>query len=365
MSRNLQNIKRHSSVVLLHEGAIGDTIVMMPLLPWIRKKFPDSRIIMLNLGNGRAVEELLKNTGYIDEFLALDGSRSRVQRFSKLVSLMWLLRKRKCTDLIWLIRTFEENEKTIRAQKCRHRLFFKMAGVRRFWAMSDRHEILEGKMRHVLSLLAESLRNTGIYLPPDEELAWDYEFTEQEKGRASEVVARLGISPKKILAVGCGGKQAVCLWGNDSWKTLLRKISEELGLFLLFLGGSAEAQKIMELRSVLPEDCSASLEAEHLSLRETALVLKECVGYVGHDTGVLHLAASMRLPCVGIYSAHNRQKLWEPWSDGSVIHRHELPCACCQKSVCPQGTPSPCINAILPEDVFNSLESIFGEKKGK
>jgi ADP-heptose:LPS heptosyltransferase len=60
--------------------------------------------------------------------------------------------------------------------------------------------------------------------------------------------------------------------------------------------------------------------------------------FVGHDSGPLHLAAGVGVPCVGIYGDYNKPKCWHPMGTNHRIV-HDI-----------RGMP-----AIRPEDVFSAV----------
>ena len=349
--------RRGESVALLHEGSIGDTIVMMPLLPHIRKAFPGKRILLVNLARAPIAESILRGTKQIDEFFTFPGTRGKI---SAVLNLWKFLRKNRATGLVWLLRSFG-NAPSISREMRRHKLFFRFCGISRFFGMEDRDKIPAGQ---VLSMLAEALRRSRIPVPPDAELAWDYRLSEEETRQANRVSEKLGISPETTLAIGVGGKQRSCQWSEDSWAEALNRIVGELGFRLCFLGSAAEAGKIERLRERLPAETTVSLAAESLSLRELSAVLKNCMGYLGQDTGVLHIAASVGIPCVGIFSARNPEKEWYPWKqDAGVLRASNMKCSGCGLAKCRYGDPASCMNEISANQVFDFVKNTFAAKR--
>jgi ADP-heptose:LPS heptosyltransferase len=50
-----------------------------------------------------------------------------------------------------------------------------------------------------------------------------------------------------------------------------------------------------------------------LSPRECAGVLAKALFFIGHDSGPLHLAATMQTPSVGLFGDYNRPRKWHPY----------------------------------------------------
>jgi heptosyltransferase-3 len=57
-----------------------------------------------------------------------------------------------------------------------------------------------------------------------------------------------------------------------------------------------------------------------LPLAELARRLQSCVGFVGHDSGITHLAAAVGLPCVVLW-AHTVEEIWRPQGERVQIIR--------------------------------------------
>ena len=94
------------------------------------------------------------------------------------------------------------------------------------------------------------------------------------------------------------------------------------------------------------------------TLRETVAFMENCRFYVGNDTGTLHMAVAAGLKCVGIYSAHTVPGAWNPYGEGHIVLRHDLPCAGCLAAVCPKGSPV-CIESITVDEVEAAVKRML------
>ena len=87
---------------------------------------------------------------------------------------------------------------------------------------------------------------------------------------------------------------------------------------LLLVGGEAEGERLERLTTALS---SARIRvARSLPLAELAQQLELCVGYVGHDSGISHLAAALGLPCLILW-ADTIEEIWRPEGDRLAIVR--------------------------------------------
>ena len=91
---------------------------------------------------------------------------------------------------------------------------------------------------------------------------------------------------------------------------------------LILIGSVDEFDRGSEMSSVWP-GLTLNLCGQ-LAPRESAAVMKRAVLFVGHDSGPMHLASAVGVPCVGLFGNFNRPKWWHP-----IGERHRiLHCKC-------------------------------------
>jgi heptosyltransferase-3 len=95
-----------------------------------------------------------------------------------------------------------------------------------------------------------------------------------------------------------------------------------------------------------------------LSPRETAAVLGRARGFVGHDSGPMHLAAAMGTPCVAVFSARNIPKVWYPYGDKHHVIYHRTACAGCGLEKCVRFAKR-CIESITVDEVSSAVMNLL------
>jgi ADP-heptose:LPS heptosyltransferase len=86
------------------------------------------------------------------------------------------------------------------------------------------------------------------------------------------------------------------------------------GFQLLVHQGPADAQAVEALCAILPLSPPRLVEP---TLTELAGALALAQAYLGSDSGVSHLAASVGTPSVILYPAETLRR-WAPWAPGAV-----------------------------------------------
>jgi ADP-heptose:LPS heptosyltransferase len=148
---------------------------------------------------------------------------------------------------------------------------------------------------------------------------------------ARRVLQAHGLEEEKFWVVCAGSRPGLEVkdWGEGNWAAALSRIASETNVAFVFIGNEAEAASIDRLRAALPESCVHVSLARHPPPIVTALgIIALSAGFVGRDSGPMHLAAACARPFLAISSGW----LWGrffPETQGSVIVSRSVPCQGC------------------------------------
>jgi heptosyltransferase-3 len=93
---------------------------------------------------------------------------------------------------------------------------------------------------------------------------------------------------------------------------LLERLIHSTAVKLALVGGEAEGERLQRLAAALPP---ARLRvAQSLPLPQLATLLQGCAAFIGHDSGISHLAAALGLPGLILWGETARQ-IWQPPSE--------------------------------------------------
>ena len=183
---------------------------------------------------------------------------------------------------------------------------------------------------------AERLHATQVYLKPLERLAiFDADPVPRLKvGQASRLphertgaseaelpgnvsfadAGRRDARPTLIFHPGSGSEKKN--WPEAKWAGLIQQIAATTDWNLLLVGGEAEGERLQRLAgAMLSARCSI---AQGLPLAELAQRIQSGTAFVGHDSGITHLAAAVGLPCVVLW-ADTLEEIWRPQGERLVV----------------------------------------------
>jgi len=179
-------------------------------------------------------------------------------------------------------------------------------------------------------LIARNLADTGVkrviggcrQLRPGVHAVWQFAEVLGELGLSlGDPVPKLSVGPRRKgwsrLGFHLGSGSARKNWPVDGWIELTERLNDLFDDFLL-VGGEADHElvgkfcprsRVRGLRTLL--DANLSRLAEGLS---------ECGLFVGHDTGVTHLAAAVGTSTVALFGATDPD-VWAPLGDHVRVMR--------------------------------------------
>ena len=105
-------------------------------------------------------------------------------------------------------------------------------------------------------------------------------------------------------------------WPEAKWAGLIQQIAATTDWHLLLVGGEAEGDRLQRLAGAMPSArCSI---AQGLPLAELAQRLQSSTVFVGHDSGITHLAAAVGLPSIVLW-ADTLEEIWRPQGERLVV----------------------------------------------
>lgn len=128
-----------------------------------------------------------------------------------------------------------------------------------------------------------------------------------------------GRAAAPILGLHPGSGSEHKNWPEQRWVQLVQKLIDLTPFNLVLVGGEAEGERLQRLAAALPP--SRARVAQSLPLPELARLLSGCSGFIGHDSGISHLAAALDVPVLLLWGKTD-EAVWKPPGEKVVILRH-------------------------------------------
>ena len=320
------------NILVISNCRLGDALVMIPALRSL-KALP-ARITLASEPARPGIvgaEEILGGRGLVDRFVTMSNAGNVFSRCIERLRFFANMRREKWDMGIVLMPPCPPL--TMRLVK-RFRLYLRCCGCKQIIAPQS----VQASTRHVADLMLDMLSPLEINSIPDATLP----PLEQEAPCTFS-------SDKKCIAVAPGANMPVKCWALENYAELLAKISAKYNCTPVYFSGENEMASCEWLNERVP---GAMLIGK--GLPEVEAAMRQCRAYIGNDTGLIHLAAALKLPCIGIYSNRDAHGLWEPYSARKLIfYPSPCPCAGCLKIQCDKM----CINEITPAQVLEAIDA--------
>jgi heptosyltransferase-2 len=278
-------------ILVIRGGAIGDFILTIPAIAALRGAFPNAYFEILGYPH---IAQIAKAAGLVDKVQSIEAG-ALAGFFARNGSLSEDL----CdyfSDFDLIVSYLYDPDEIFRTNvgRCTRAQFIKAP-----------HRAKEDDSAHAAK----------VYLRPLEQLAI---FDADPVPRI-----RIGGRPKpggkqKMVAIHPGSGSEKKNWPEAKWSELLGMLFSTTDMDVVLAGGEAEGDKLQRLSAGLP--LQRLKIAQSRPLAELAALLETCDAFVGHDSGISHLAAAVGVPGVVLWG-DTVETVWRPPSEKVFILR--------------------------------------------
>ncbi|QNI35502.1 glycosyltransferase family 9 protein [Edaphobacter albus] len=349
-------------VLIYRLGSLGDTVVALPALHLIARVFPKAeRRMLTNVPvNVKAppAHAILEHTGLVHGYIRYAvGTRS----VGDLFRLWWTILRWRPDVLVYL-GSARGVDSALRDER-----FFRFCGIRRMIGVSVREEMQKCQWDETTqSFEPEASRLTrNIVELGDANLedpsAWDLHLTVEEMARADDALRPLEGRP--IIAVSVGTKVQSKDWGRENWRALLARLAALYPDYGLALSGAPEEAEASDFAGEGWEQAGGGPVVNlcgRLKPRESAAAFRRARVFIGHDSGPMHLAAAVQIPCVAIFAARNKPRVWFPYGSHHRVLYHKTECWGCGLETCIVEKKR-CLTSITVDEVLEQVQGVLGD----
>jgi heptosyltransferase III len=283
-----------SKVLVIRGGAIGDFILTLPVLAALRQQFPAARLDVLGYPH---IAQLAMAGGLAHDVRSIE-ARPLAVFFARGGALDPALQKYFAEFPIILSYLYDPDD-IFRGNVQR-------SAPGQFIVCPHRPDEAQG--RHATEVFLEPLQRLAIFdADPVPHL------------RVSTPLASGIAAGPPTLALHPGSGSERKNWPLANWIILAQQLAAETGHSLLLVGGEAESDKLARMTAVLPAE---RIEvAAGWPLAKLAGRLAQCAVFVGHDSGITHLAAALGLRTLALWG-ETPEAIWRPRGGHVTVLRH-------------------------------------------
>jgi lipopolysaccharide heptosyltransferase II len=350
-------------ILAVHTGGIGDLVMLGPALRLLREAYAEGATIDLLVSP--MVREIAERYPYINNIIYLDTAalKREFMQFNEIIrglkSFFELRRKKYDITIIFqpilsLLSMFRLSffmaiirPKKIFGRNTCGRGFFINNAIQENRG-DETHEIC--RMVEVVKLLhnKECKTDPHIFVLP------------KERERASQLLRENGICDTDnyiVMAPGFGKKTRE--WDSDKWVKLGDALTGFYNVKIVIVGGHKEdvlSRRISSGISIKPINFTGKI-----SLFETAAVIEKAKIFIGNDSGLMHIAATLGTYVIALFGPGDINRIRPFCSDDRCkVVTYNLPCAPCYKQTC---TAHKCMEMITVDDILTELDKILSSNQ--
>ncbi|MEY2493581.1 MAG: heptosyltransferase [Verrucomicrobiota bacterium] len=279
-------------ILVIRGGAIGDFVLTLPALKLLRDRFPQAQLEILGY---KHIAVLAEKRFYADAVRSIE-SGQLAKFFSKDSELPAdLIEYFASFDLIVSYLFDPDGIFEANLKRCRIRTFIAAP------SKLDNREHAARQLARPLEALRLHLENSAAQIFPNEA---DHAFARNFVGNRSD----------RLIALHPGSGSETKNWPLAAWQELgddLLAHDHEL----IIVSGEADEQRVRVLESIWigkPVKFARDLLLPHL-----AALLKHTI-FLGHDSGISHIAAAVGARCVLLFGRTD-PAIWAPVNESVVV----------------------------------------------
>ena len=257
---------------------IGDTVIFLPYIEAISKKFNTSINILVKK-NSKA-EQFLHQTNYIDKIIFLERSDQKKERHNGIIGSLRLVQD---------LKKYKFDKVFIFNSSLRFNLIARLSGIKEIY----QYPIFKKTNQHItepaINLIKENL-NLEVKGDP---------LIHINKDLVEKTISKFNISSDELnILLAIGGSGPTKRIPSNTFLSVIEKIDNiKKCKFFLATGKNEEEQIILKdiMKSKFRNKC---IPLDNLSIAETLPIIKNCNVSICNDTGFSHLSSALGIKTI-------------------------------------------------------------------
>lgn len=337
-------------VIALSKYGIGNTILLTPLLNSLKKGLPSNSHITLIVAS-KINAEVLRMCSCIDEIIVFED----VKKVTLWGGIAFFRKNVASKKFDLTITTFLEPDFYISLWCLFSRAPYRINFIKRIYKFLDTFSIDYDSNLHEVEIHLKLLHMLKFKIIDDEVFM---SFTDKAKHFAEYFLKIHNVTNKDfILGIHPGANTSFV--GEKRWA--VEKFAKVADLFanrfrakIIFFGGPDDVKLIENLQKITE---IKHIYAADQSIGETAALIKKCNVFLSNDSGLMHVAAALKVPIITIFGPTIVSKNY-PWKVKHRIVRKDLPCSPCYRFQHISCSHYNCLNLVEVEEVFRAIETM-------
>ena len=313
--------ERISSILVIQLWGIGESILTLPAIHAIHKKFPKAWITVLATERNH---EVFRENRDIGQIKVLPLNPFRILRFIR--------KNRNAFDLAVDMEEYLNISALIAFYAGKERIGYSHGKRSRLYTKKVDYNDMQHAVQTFLDLSRAIDASAGslelIELSPDDLARQKIHVFLKENG-ILENDRVVGLAPGAAESARCR------MWPKENFAKLADALVMEYKAKIFFIGAESEHELIQDIQDRMENKGRTVNAAGKVSLSELFVLVKRCMAFISNDSGPMHIAAAQKVPTVGLFGPNTPVRFGPYGKNNIAVYKGD---------VC---TFSPCINVHL------------------
>jgi len=348
-----------NKILVIRIWGRGDLVIALPILRALRKKFPEAHVTMLITNR---IKDIVEGDPCIDELITLDTSKVS-QIIKTFAGAIKKIRKGKFDLTVDLEQYLRTSALFAYLSRARIRVGFDTSNQWRGFLFT--HKVPFNPDQHVLDCFSDLINAVGVSLPIKKlEKLW---ITAEDREFALKFLKASGISDDELkigIHVGSSENTLSKRWPKERFAQLADKLMQEYRAKVIFVGGPNEMLDIEDVIKLMNAEPINAVRK--MSLQQTAALLEKCNLFIGNDSALMHIAAAMGAPTIGLFGP-SLPSWFGPYGEEHMAIYKSVGCNPCyiphfgKIPKCAKGE-NICMKAITVDDVMEAAARMINSR---
>ena len=202
---------------------------------------------------------------------------------------------------------------------------------------------------------------TAIGLAPSDDAPF-IRISDEDRQAVAKILDASVSTGRRIVGIhpGCRAGQSFKRWSRPRFAELARRLTAEHRVAVVVLGGPDE---LTLARVIAREGGDSCLVVCGLPLLQTAAIIERCDVFISNDSGLMHIAAALGTPTVGIFGPTPPRRC-RPYGSGHAVVTADMACQPCRTlegEIKCRGHVS-CMDAITVDQVLAAAAELLNKQ---
>lgn len=345
-----ENIRR---VLFIKFAAIGDAILLVPVLRILKNKMPEAKIYFLSSDINYSI---VNKNKYIDKIININVYKFLINPFA-FIRFIMMIRRREF-DVIFDAEQWSRISVIIASlSKSKYTIGYKMENQYKHYLYSS--YINHSRYKHEVENFLSLLDPLGINSENDNKKP-EFFLSDEEEEFADKFIKENDLNNKFVICFqpSTGTSGYAREWKDENYTELGKRIVNKYSnARILLTGAKDDFGRCEEIKRNIGKN-TMNIAGKNTIGKDVAIVKRANLMICG-NTGILHMSASVGTKTIGLHGPNN-PLTWGAYDENAVSILSDIYCSPCLYIGHDFGCNSPtCMERIKVDDVFLKITEIM------